>query len=238
MRIGIIAALPGELKYLVRGWERGTTPTKGLSIWLKTVGDDEYVAVSGGMGTAAALRSFAAAEHVGTLDLVLSIGWAGALDEAMKPGECYVASEVIDARTGERFSPTNGARKLRLVTASHVADAAEKVRLHKTYGAAIVDMESAAIVRLAQIRDIPVVCFKAISDGLDAKLPDLNLFIDPMGQLRLLPFLGHVAMRPKYWGALIRLGRTSSIAAQALAFSINKFLEEKNVDRTIRTGVV
>jgi adenosylhomocysteine nucleosidase len=238
MRIGIIAALPGELKHLVRGWDRGISPTKGLSIWLKTTGDDEYVAVCGGMGTAAALRSFAAAEHVGTLDLVLSVGWAGALDESAKTGLCYVASEVIDVRTGERFTLTDSGRNLRLVTSAEVADAVEKLRLRKTYGALIVDMESAAIARLAQIRGIPLCCFKAVSDGPGVNLPDLNRFIDPMGQLRLLPFLGHVALRPQYWSSLMHLGRNSSIASQALAATINKFLEDKNVDQTNRTGVV
>jgi adenosylhomocysteine nucleosidase len=99
-------------------------------------------------------------------------------------------------------------------------------------------MEAAAVARLAQIRGIPICCFKAVSDGPDAKLPDLNRFIDINGQLRLLPFLGHVALRPQHWGSLIQLGRTSSVAAKALAAAILKFLEEKDVDRTNRTGVV
>jgi adenosylhomocysteine nucleosidase len=233
MRIAIIAALPGELKPLVRDWDRVSSPTRGISIWLKTSGADEYIAVSGGMGTSAALRSFAAAEHVGTFDMVLSVGWAGALDDAMKPEHCYIASEVIDALTGERFSLTDGNRQLRLVTTPRVADKVEKNRLRNSYDAALVDMESSAIARLAQIRGIPVYCFKAVSDGHDAKLPDINPFIDEHGQLKMLPFLGHVALRPRYWGSLIQLGKTSSVAAKALAVTINKFLEDKN-----RTGAV
>jgi adenosylhomocysteine nucleosidase len=238
MRIAIIAALPGELKPLVRGWERVLSPTKGISIWLKTAGEDEYIAVCGGMGTAAAIRSFAAAEHIGTLDAVLSVGWAGALDDGLKPGYCYIASEVIDALTGERFSLTNGDRKLRLVTTSRVADGKEKNRLRNSYGAALVDMESSAVARLAHIRSIPVCCFKAVSDGRGVKLPDINPFIDEHGQLRMLPFLGYVALRPQYWGSLIQLGNTSNTAAKALAVTIDKFLEEKDVDRTNRTGAV
>ncbi len=238
MRIAIIAALPGELKPLVRGWDSLSSPTKGISIWVKTSGEDEYIAVCGGMGTAAAIRSFAAAEHIGTLDMILSVGWAGALDEAMKPGHCYVASEVIDALTGERISLTDGNQKQSLVTTPRVADVAEKNRLRSTYGAVLVDMESSAIARLAQIRGIPICCFKAVSDERGAKLPDINQFIDEHGQLRMLPFLGYVALRPQYWGSLIQLGKTSSTAAKALAVTINKFLEEKNVDRTNRTGAV
>lgn len=238
MRIAIIAALPGELKPLVRDWDRVPSPTKGISIWVKTSHEDEYIAVCGGMGTTAALRSFAAAEHIGTLDMVLSVGWAGALVEEAKPGHCYILSEVIDAVTGERFSLTDGKRKLRLVTTPRVADEAEKNRLYSSYGAVLVDMESSTIARLAQIRDIPICCFKAVSDGRGAKLPDINPFIDEHGQLRMLPFLGNVALRPRYWSSLIQLGKTSSTAAKALAVTISKFLEEKNVDRTNRTGAV
>jgi adenosylhomocysteine nucleosidase len=238
MRIAIIAALPGELKPLVRGWDRVSSPTRGISIWLKSSNDDEYIAVSGGMGTTAALRSFAAAEHIGTLDMVLSVGWAGALTDEMLPGHCYIVSEVIDSLTGERFFLTDGNRKLRLVTTTQVANEAEKNRLRGSYGAALVDMESSAISRLAQIRGIPICCFKAVSDGRGAKLPDINPFIDEHGQLRIPSFLGYVALRPQYWGSLIQLGRTSSLAAQALAITINKFLEQKDADRTNRTGAV
>lgn len=238
MRIAIIAALPGELKQLVRGWERVASPTKGISLWLRGAGDDEYIAVCGGMGSAAALRTFAAAEHVGTLDMVLSVGWAGALNDAMEAGQCYIASEVIDAQTGERFALADGNRKLRLVTTAQVADEAEKARLHDTYGAMLVDMEASAVARLAQIRNIPICCFKAVSDGRGAKLPDLNPFIDARGQMRMLSFLAHVALRPQYWASLIQLGRTSSKAAKALAVDVQRFLETKDVAGANRTGAI
>jgi adenosylhomocysteine nucleosidase len=236
MRIAIIAALPDELKPLVRGWDRVPSPTRGIALWVKNEDEDEYIAVSGGMGTAAAMRSFAAAEHIGTLDMVLSVGFAGALDDEVQPGHCYIASEVIDVLTGERFSLCDGDRKLRLVTTARVANETEKIRLQATYGAALVDMEAAAVARLAQIRSIPVCCFKAVSDERTAQLPDLNRFIDEHGQLRMPAFLGHVALRPRYWEPLMKLGVTSKKAAQSLAFAISKFLEEKNAAETNRTG--
>jgi adenosylhomocysteine nucleosidase len=236
MRVGIIAAMPGELKPLVCGWPRKTTAGKHIQMWTQTTGNDEVIAVCGGMGARAALRSFAAIEASGPLDIVLSVGWAGALEKGKPAGECYVVSEIIDSQTGERFSLTAGNRKLRLVTTSRVADEAEKRRLWQTYGAVLVDMEAAAIARLAQMRSLPMCCFKAVSDEMEASLPDLNSFIDDGGQLRLLPFLIHVAMRPRYWGPLLRLGRTSTKAAKALAVVIAGFLQTKNVEATNRTG--
>jgi adenosylhomocysteine nucleosidase len=230
MRAAIIAALPGELKPLVRGWRRRATSARGVQMWSRTDGNDEAIAVCGGMGAEAALRSFGAADALGPLDVVLSVGWAGALDRGMNAGECYVASDVIDARTGERFALANGVGKISVVTTAHVADEAEKRRLRESYGAALVDMEAAAVARLAQMRGLPMHCFKAVSDDADAQLPDLNPFISDRGQLRLLPFLAHVAVRPRFWVPLARLGRNSAKAADALAIEIERFLEEKSLE--------
>jgi adenosylhomocysteine nucleosidase len=238
MRIGIVAALPGELKPLVRGWERQPTGVKGISVWTTVRGEDEVIAVCGGMGSDAALRSFAAAEFMGALDLVLSVGWVGALADEARTGECYIPSEIIDVQTGEHFLLTEGNRRLRLVTTVRVADALEKKRLRESYGAVMVDMEAAAVARLAQMRQIPVCCFKAVSDAPDATLPDLNSFIDAQGQMQMTLFIAHAAMRPKFWGSLLELGRNSSAGAKAIADCVNSFLANKDVERLNRTGAV
>jgi adenosylhomocysteine nucleosidase len=224
VKIGIIAAMPGELKALVRHVPKlPVVRGSGIAMWEWERGELEVVAVCAGMGAAAARRAFTAAEYTGSLDEVLSIGWAGALTEAAKVGECYIPAEVIDAQTGERFEL--GSDGERCVTTVHVADAAEKRRLAETYGAKLVDMEAATVARLAQMRGIPMRCFKAVSDGVDADLPDLNPYIDEMGKLRMAGFLGAVALRPQSWGALLQLGRNSSKAANALAEVVGAYLE-------------
>lgn len=238
MRIAVIAALPGELKALVRGWSRAAAAGRGVHLWERSTGADTVVAVCAGMGAEAARRAFAAAEAGGRLDVVLSVGWAGALDATWVPRACGVMTEIVDARTGERFRLAEGERVLRLVTAARVVDAAEKVRLAKTYGAAMVDMEAAAVARLAEMRGTPMVCLKAISDGVGARLPDINPFIDAMGQMRMAAFLGYIALRPRYLLALMELGRNSTRAAGALAEAIERFLVHKDVVRTNRTGEV
>jgi adenosylhomocysteine nucleosidase len=189
----------------------------------------EIVAVAAGMGAAAARRAFTAAEFGGSLDVVLSVGWAGALTDECRPGEAYIVSQVIDAQTGERFS-IEGGEGPRLVTTAQVADAQDKRRLAETYGAALVDMEAATVARLAQMRDIPFFCCKGVSDGVDADLPDLNPFIDVDGQLKLTAFLAHVAIRPQFWAQLWRLGRNSSAAANSIADVTGAFLEVSYFD--------
>ena len=239
MRVAIIAALSGELKPLVRyeGWERMPVAVgSGLSMWRKLRGGDEWIAVCGGMGAAAARRAFAAAEFLGTLDLVLTVGWAGALTSESAPSRCFMVTEVIDAQTGERFPLGSAQPPVRLVTCVRVADGAEKRRLASTYGAVLVDMEAAAVARLSQMRGIPVRCFKAVSDGLQADLPDLNPFIDVAGRLRLTFFLAHLALRPRYWVGMLQLAGNSRRAALALAQAIETFLCDSGSeqDQTMR----
>jgi adenosylhomocysteine nucleosidase len=226
MRTGIIAALPGELQPLVRGWERmPAAKDSGVRLWQTSVGQHEVVASCAGMGAPAARRAFAAAEFLGAMDLVVSVGWAGALREESGPGECFEISEIVDVLTGERFRAEGVG--VRLVTTVRVADADEKRRLADSYGAALVDMEAAAVARLAQMRAIPVRCFKAVSDGYQALLPDLNPFINVSGQLEMPRFLAYVALRPAYWGPLAQLGRNSALAANTLASKVKHFLENE-----------
>jgi len=239
MRIGVIAALPGELKPLVKGWRRVRVSTRGARMWTLASGEDTWVAVCAGMGADAARRAFALAESGGPLDLVLSVGWAGSLDARTAAGSVHVPAEAIDAQTGERFAFANGDRKTRLVTAARVVDAKEKARLAATYpGAVLVDMEAATVARLAEIRKIPLLCVKGVSDAMGAELPDMNPFIDAMGQMRMLPFLAHVACRPKHWPALLHLGRNSARAAENMRDLILEFMKEKNVEKLIGTGSV
>jgi len=235
VRIGIIAALPGELKPLVRGWA-SDVPTAGIRRWTHRTGDDIWIAVCAGMGADAARRAFAAAEVDGPLQIVLSVGWAGALDSGIRPGEARMVSVIIDGQTHKRFLLDGERRNLTLVTAARVADAAEKTQLRLDYpGAMIVDMEAATVAQLAQDRGLAMGCVKGISDGVGAEMPDLNPFIDSMGQLRMAPFLVHLAVRPEYWKPVIDLGSNSSKAALSMRDLILEFLKEKNVER-IRTG--
>jgi nucleoside phosphorylase len=113
-----------------------------------------------------------------------------------------------------------------LVTNPKVANAAEKQRLASTYQAALVDMEAAAIARLARMRGIPFCCIKGISDGYNDNLPDFNRFISKDGQFQLLRFVFFSLLRPWHWRALIRMGENSRKAARSIAASVLDLLDE------------
>ena len=226
----LIAALSGELKPLVthagvKGWRR-LPSTKGTEVWERTHVDGRWLAVCAGMGAQRAALAFAEAEKTMRPDAVCSIGWAGALDAGIRSGEVWGASLVVDTQTGERFRPANCIEGSPvLVTSARVADAKEKARLAASYGAGLIDMEAAAVARLALGKGIPFYCMKAVSDDSSADLPDINPFIGPNGQLNMLPFLLHIALRPASWAGLAKLGRNSNAAAKNLAKTIYAWLD-------------
>jgi len=227
-RVAIIAAMPGELKPLVRGWPSSTR--SGIRFWVrhdkKENWEEEWIAACAGAGQAAATRAFAAVEDGGPIDLVFSIGWAGSLRTEIAAGTAHNVAGVIDVRTGERFHCDAGAGDLWLATSPKVADAAEKRRLASAYNATLVDMEAAAIARLAAMRKIPFYAIKGVSDGLDAHLPDFNRFLSPAGQFRLAHFVPFALLRPWYWPALVQMGENSRQASQSVAKLLVDFLGE------------
>jgi adenosylhomocysteine nucleosidase len=229
-RTAIIAAMPGELKPLVRRWQHWRL--NGVDLWrwrfLDEKGDQsEWIAACAGAGVDRAAIAFAEVEKLGPIDKAISTGWAGALRAELAPGQACDVSAVIDARTGERFVAAVPLLDCCLVTNSRVADAHEKLRLAETYSAALVDMEASAIARLAQMRGIPFYCTKGISDGYTDQLPDFNRFISSNGRFQLVRFTLFALLRPWRWPALIRMGENSKKAAQNIAESLLDILDER-----------
>ena len=221
-RTAIIAAFPGEVKPLVRGWPHGTR--NGVDFWAQRDSEDEWIVSCAGAGQSAATRAFAAIEDGGPVDLVFSVGWAGALTAGIATGTAHNVAGVIDIQTGERFRCDAGAGEFWLATSPKVAGEAEKRRLASAYHASLVDMEAAAIARLAAMRAIPFYCIKGVSDGLDETLPDLNPFLAPNGKLHMGRLVVFAILRPWYWPALLRMGENSTKAAQSIAESLHEFL--------------
>jgi adenosylhomocysteine nucleosidase len=226
-RVAILAAFPAELKPLVKGWPHSTRA--GVHFWAQRNEEEEWIAACAGAGHAAATRAFAALEDGGPIDLVFSIGWAGALRADLAAGSAHNVAGVIDVQTGERFRCDAGAGPLWLVTSPRVADEDEKQRLAASYNAALVDMEAAAIARLAAMRGIPFYAIKGVSDTLDAKLPDFNRFLTPAGQMRTGRLILNMLPRPWHWPALIRMGENSSKAARNIAGTLDEFLSDQGV---------
>jgi adenosylhomocysteine nucleosidase len=229
-RIGIIAAMPGELKSLVRGW-KPLAASQGEAAWEGTLEGAACIAVCAGMGKQAAERACAIAARHAELTSLVSMGWAGALSCGMQAGNAYVVDEVVDTSTGEGFAAGFRARQqkpaaLKLVTIDHVAEPAEKRQLAERYLAVLVDMEAATVARFARSQGIAFYCLKAVSDAPGEMLPNLSRYTDNQGHLRLPALLAHVAIRPRYWPGMARVGKNARMGAVAMAAALGPLAKQ------------
>ena len=212
----IIAALPGELKPLVRSWAALET-REGVDGWQHPSGP--IMAFCGGMGAAAAMRAFARAREVCQPVQLLSVGWCGALREELAPGSIIQPSMVRDLNTGEMFA-VNGSGGL-LLTSARVAVREDKHRLAQTYdGSVAVDMEAATLARMAVAHDLNFRVLKSISDTLDEDLPDMNPYLRGNGTFATGRFIANVAWKPGMWSTLARFGKQAKLAAARLGDAI------------------
>jgi adenosylhomocysteine nucleosidase len=228
-RVGIIAAMPGELKPLVQGWKSLHLP-HGENAWQGKIEGADCIAVCAGMGKAAAERACAIAMREAPLNTLVSLGWAGALSCGLQPGDAYVVNEVVDGASGEAFPTQSPARQgnappFKLVTIDHVALAVEKKRLGQSYQAVLVDMEAVTVARFARSQGIPFYCLKAVSDTATEVLPDFSRYTDTQGQLQLAALLAHVAIRPRYWPGLARIGKNGRKGAYAMASALGPLVD-------------
>lgn len=205
----IIAALPREVKQLVRGWREHKLPGKIVAYT-----NDFAVVACAGMGSARATLAVQAAMSLKPVTTLISVGFAGACDPSLGVGDIVKAGIVIDAQTGERF--TDAQFRQVLVSTRTIASVQEKQRLHASYGASAVDMEAAAVARLAQAHKLFFQAIKVISDDAAFELKELARFATQDGQFREAAFAAHAAVRPQLWTKLFHLAGNSNRALQSL----------------------
>jgi adenosylhomocysteine nucleosidase len=173
------------------------------------------------MGFEAARRATEAIIALYQPSLVLSVGFAGALDESLSVGDVVEAGCVVDARDGSRTDV--GGDGVLIVSFPAVASAAQKAKLAKSYGARAVDMEAAAVAKGAEARGLRFAAVKAISDDVGFAMPPMDSFIGPDGSFLTRSFVLYAAKRPFIWPDVFRLARNSARAARALASKLTQY---------------
>ena len=219
--VAVLAALPREIKGLVRGLQPDPAlKRQGIFLYRRS----GAVLVAAGMGSSRVTRALEAALQAAPVQLVLSMGLAGACVPDLAPGSLIEPATVIDAQTGERFSCAAGTPDRTLVSTETIASVHEKARLHASYGAAVVDMEAATLARITQAHGVPLQVLKGISDAHDFELASLSRFTGKHGHFRTAHFAWHTALRPATWRATTTLGRHSQQALGALVIRAEEIL--------------
>jgi adenosylhomocysteine nucleosidase len=168
-------------------------------------------------------------------DALVSFGIAGALDAALAPGTLVLADWVVLPAEGGAVA-CDGAWRNRLRDAVQAADPAlpmvgggvcgsdamistpqAKADLRRVTKAAVVDMESAAVARVAAECGKPFIVVRAVSDPAQRALPAwLGGVVAEDGQPRYAKVIAGLALRPWSVPALIRAAGDSEAALATL----------------------
>jgi adenosylhomocysteine nucleosidase len=178
---------------------------------------------------------------LGTVALsgVVVVGVAGGLTSDLPPGALLVGREVLaggspapppDLRWLERipndpdvYRGTIVSHSVMLCTRESKASARARLR---PAGSAAVDLETAAVAKVAARRGVPYIAVRAISDTAGESLPlDFNRFRDDSGQIDRFKVARQSLLRPGLVAPLWRLRRRVSLCAENLARLIVPMLE-------------
>src|SRR3984957_5786724 len=105
-KIAIVAALEREIAGLINRSSRTSREYENHKFIFFEQG--EMVIVCGGIGAEAARRAAEAMIALYQPALVISVGFAGALDADLRVGEIFSPAGVLDARDGSRFGIDGG----------------------------------------------------------------------------------------------------------------------------------
>ena len=146
---------------------------------------------------------------------------AEAVQQVGKPQSLQCARRLVSA------AGRAGAKQVHmLLTSDHlVRTAGEKAQLAPFADA--VDMESFAILSAAHANRLPAVAIRAISDSSRGDMPVfLDALVDDRGHVKIGGVIRNVIWHPVQVPALLRLGRGSRAAGQALAHFLEAFIKK------------
>lgn len=221
--IVFVAAMEREVRPLIRTWTTRTIEHDGRKYHFFEKG--HAALICGGIGAVAARRATEAAIKEVEPVRVISVGFAGALDDSLKVGDVFEPRSVINAADSVRAEIVSGMGIL--ISSATVAGKEQKLRLCKAYGANAVDMEAAAVAQGAEARGIEFAALKAISDDRSFGLPGIDRFMASDGSFRAAGFAFYVALRPWLWRRTIALARNSAKASRALCNALEDYLRRE-----------
>ncbi len=159
---------------------------------------------------------------------MVSFGVAGGLASHLRAGDWVVASAVRESQTVRPTDVVWSRRLLGLIAgAVHapvvgvdapIAEPARKRELHRTTGAAAVDMESHIVARVAAAQGLAFAAVRVIVDPAHRKVPPAALLsMRPDGRADATAVLRDIVARPSQISPLARIAVDAFIARAAMA---------------------
>ncbi len=224
---GIVFAIPIEADAFERLVEEKTTVgTGGLVFHEGTIAGARVAWCVGGTGRERASRAARLLLDGHRPRAFVSAGFAGGLDASLARGSVVRPTAVSGPEgCGLIHLGAAGQGGLILVTVDRIVrTAAEKQSLAEATGAAIVDMETLAVAKLASEAGLPCYAVRVVSDAAGDELPaDLGRLIEPQSAARKAgAVLGMLGRRPRAAFDLWKLWERAVVDGRALAAAIEE----------------
>jgi len=221
-KVAIVAALEREFGPFIKDCQTNQREFAGQKF--KFFEKGQAVLVCGGIGAAAARQATEGIINLYKPQVVLSAGFAGALEPGLRVGQIVVPRLIIDAHDGSRVETGMGEGVL--VSAMAIADTKQKSKLAEAYGAQIVDMEAAAVMRRSEARGVNCLAIKVVSDEVDFDMLALERFVGSDGRFRTGSFVAYFILRPWHWLRICKLWSSSRRASAALCLRLEQFIRQ------------
>jgi adenosylhomocysteine nucleosidase len=158
---------------------------------------------------------------------IISFGVAGGLAPDLVPGDCVVASAIIDHPTLQPTDPLWSRKLTEMIPDARygpivgvnavISNPADKRRLRALTGAVAVDMESHLVARLAASHCLAFTAVRVVIDPADRAVPHAALLaMAPGGSTDFSSMLWDILARPSQLSLLVRLAADAYAARTAL----------------------
>jgi adenosylhomocysteine nucleosidase len=176
-----------------------------------------------------ALRAAMVAELSSSkLEAVISTGFCGALDPALRECQIVVPTEVLCPASGQSYECAKISSEQEFVSGpllseDRIANDSHAKQELFARGGVVVDMEAAGVAARTKRAGLPFGCIKVVSDRADESFAfDLNGMRSPEGRIARGKIILYGLTHPKVIRALLRLKRRTEDAAETLGdFLVN-----------------
>jgi len=211
MKLGVVAALRRELGSTLDALPKSDVITFRSKQLARIMERPPFFMIAAGVGVQ---RAKEATQLLLTEELhgLLSVGLCGALDDSLSPCDLILGGtrEFESSPSLLDLAKRSGTHRIGTIhTADHVVnDPEERRSIARTTGAIAVDMEAAAVGKVASDRGLPFLCVKVV---LDTPLQPLASSYKSVGRVAL-----DILKRPTVIGRMIGDGKRAKRAAERL----------------------
>jgi len=187
-----------------------------------------------GMGKENAISSVSFVLDHYPVSTVISLGFAGALRDDLRPGDLVLYSAIFTKNNSEPVKPdfkllssiysTMVSKKLKFSTCKGnsftsnkmICEPDQKRGFREKYGCIAVDMESYWVAHVSSKCGVPFVCARAISDTARQRIPKMDNFFSMDGEFSAVEVLKYLAGNPADFFSLISLWKNAYLARKSL----------------------